>query len=98
MVLSETRGHTAISGRARVHKVGPDPRPNGHLGRLLILMLARDSVKALGTRQTANRCCRRLGQAFSAPRVKGLMLSHPVFIELVSIFPKGQSQIGDLPR
>ena len=29
MVLSETRGHTAISGRARGHKVGQGPRPLG---------------------------------------------------------------------
>ena len=29
MVLSETRGHTAISGRARGHRVGQGPRPLG---------------------------------------------------------------------
>lgn len=29
MVLSETRGHTAISGRARGHMVGQGPRPLG---------------------------------------------------------------------
>ena len=29
MVLSETRGHTAISGRARGHRVGLGPRPLG---------------------------------------------------------------------
>ena len=42
MVLSETRGHMAISGRARGHMVGQDPRLLRHVGRLLILMLARD--------------------------------------------------------
>ena len=46
MVLSETRGHTAISGRARGHMVGQDPRLLRHVGRLLILMLARDPYGA----------------------------------------------------
>jgi len=58
-------------------------------------MLARDSV-VLGTKQTQTAVVRRLGQGCSAPRVVWVDFRYPVFIELISIFPKGQSQIGNL--
>ena len=98
MVLSETRGHMAISGRARGHIVGPDPRPNGHGGRLLILMLARD-LMALGTMRlrpaflNARSSCQPLALCGSI-----VLLAQLVFIELASTFPKSQSDVGDLSR
>jgi hypothetical protein len=51
MVLFETQGHMAISGRAPGHIVGPGPRPLNP-GQLLILMLARD-LETLGTKLPA---------------------------------------------
>ena len=98
MVLSETRGHTAISGCARGHRVEQGPRPIGHVGRLLILMLARDLydardyAAATGVMNTRSSC-QPLALCGSIMRLAQL-----VSIELASVLPKSQSDVGDLSR